>query len=285
MFQEPNIGVRKFNPMEAWRPALWSPGYVFSDVSGCDVETNATHISIKVVVSGEEHYEAGGRHISLRTGNAAIVGSHSKVACGVSSERRARAFSIFLPWESLDGLPPNVQNESSKLIEHLDLEALGIGRDIETIDSWRANPPFPDEILIMTNHIACRISSYLLDLFDAAKHVPAKSLRTRQSHATRLLMARQFLIDTAMGKVSVETVANKHGFTRFQFARAFKLAFGVSPQFFRDEQRLRLAQRLIRSQTHSFVEIAEMLDFGDYATFSKAFSRKFGVSPRQFSRN
>ncbi|MFW5845794.1 MAG: arabinose operon transcriptional regulator AraC [Planctomycetota bacterium] len=80
----------------------------------------------------------------------------------------------------------------------------------------------------------------------------------------------------------VEELASEFGLSGSRLAHLFKRDYGVSPQRFRDQQRLQRAQALLRSTGMPVQDIAERVGYADARYFSRVFKREFGLSPRRF---
>ena len=66
------------------------------------------------------------------------------------------------------------------------------------------------------------------------------------------------------------------------FQRKFKSIYGTSPKNYIINKRLERAKILLESESHRVSEVAFECGFEDVSHFSKSFSSKFGISPRQF---
>jgi len=66
------------------------------------------------------------------------------------------------------------------------------------------------------------------------------------------------------------------------FHVAFKEVFGKSPMHFLRDKRLLSAQRMLLNDTMSVAKIAEQCGYSDQFIFSKAFKKKYGISPANY---
>ena len=98
---------------------------------------------------------------------------------------------------------------------------------------------------------------------------------------------RERLADTALyaqahleDPLSTETLAGVATLSVHAFHRRFRTAFGETPACY--VRRLRLERAAWRLQLHgdSILSIALDCGFGDHETFSRAFRRRYGLSPR-----
>lgn len=80
---------------------------------------------------------------------------------------------------------------------------------------------------------------------------------------------------------SLPQMASLAGMSRSAFAAAFKSATGTTPATYLLDFRLSAATAMLRSG-HAVKQIAVVLGFADAATFSKAFRRRVGSSPRSW---
>jgi len=70
----------------------------------------------------------------------------------------------------------------------------------------------------------------------------------------------------------------------YHFARAFKQSFGQSPHRYHVGRRIERAKALLAEETQSITEIAQTIGFAETSSFSSAFRKLTGLSPREYRR-
>jgi len=85
-------------------------------------------------------------------------------------------------------------------------------------------------------------------------------------------------------KLTAPKLANIVCLSPSHFSRAFTLAMGCSPTAYIAAKRIALAQSKLESTREPMCVIALACGFADQAHFSKAFSRRAGVSPKAWRR-
>ena len=83
---------------------------------------------------------------------------------------------------------------------------------------------------------------------------------------------------------SVRELAAIAGLSRFHFIRQFKLAFGVTPMRFIENERMTRAQAMLLEGKRSVSEIAMALGYSEHSHFTRRFKAKTGVTPTEFAR-
>ena len=83
-------------------------------------------------------------------------------------------------------------------------------------------------------------------------------------------------------RLSIPTLAVAANMSDSHFRRSFKQCFGIAPQEFISQQRLRHAAKLLTQTEHSIAQIALECGFGDQSHFTRQFGRFFGESPRSY---
>lgn len=84
---------------------------------------------------------------------------------------------------------------------------------------------------------------------------------------------------------AIAELAKKIGKSETQTMRIFKKDFGTSPVAFLIARKIEQAKNLLTHSSCSVKEIAAMLGFKDEFYFSRIFTKKCGVSPKQFRKN
>ena len=79
-------------------------------------------------------------------------------------------------------------------------------------------------------------------------------------------------------------MARSAGMSRTSFTTRFRAAVGEPPMAYLTELRLRRAAGYLSATTKSVREIAHLTGYGNEASFSKAFSRRFGRPPGDYRR-
>ena len=68
------------------------------------------------------------------------------------------------------------------------------------------------------------------------------------------------------------------------FQRIFKEATGMSPNNYLLEMRIQRASKLLTETDTAIYNISEQVGISDWFYFSKAFKKKFGVSPLNYRK-
>jgi AraC-like DNA-binding protein len=101
---------------------------------------------------------------------------------------------------------------------------------------------------------------------------------------SRLCHARDLLRDWEDEPLSVSAVARASGLTRFHFIRLFKAIFGETPHQCRLRAQIDKAKHLLILTDLSVTEVCMEVGFSSLGSFSTLFSRRAGMSPREFQR-
>ena len=81
---------------------------------------------------------------------------------------------------------------------------------------------------------------------------------------------------------TIHKLAEVAGMSRSSFAQRFKDTVGMPPLTYLIDYRLRLAARYLRLQQNSIGRISELVGYASDSTFSQAFKRVYGLSPKAY---
>jgi AraC-like DNA-binding protein len=81
---------------------------------------------------------------------------------------------------------------------------------------------------------------------------------------------------------TVPNLASMAGLSESHFRRSFKQCFGLAPQEFILQQRLRRAAKFLTETNRPISQIALDCGFGDQSHFSRQFGKFFGETPRSY---
>ncbi|MFH1197092.1 MAG: AraC family transcriptional regulator [bacterium] len=87
------------------------------------------------------------------------------------------------------------------------------------------------------------------------------------------------------GDLSIKTLAEYSCISHFHFHRLMKAAFNEPLGSYIDRVRIDTAVKLIRYSNETLLEIALKIGYNDLSSFSKAFSKEFGISPSDFKND
>ena len=82
--------------------------------------------------------------------------------------------------------------------------------------------------------------------------------------------------------LSLEAIADAFHMSKYYFHRLFSAMMGCSLSHYILTRRLNASLGLIQNKALSLTDIAYQLSFGSQASFTRAFKRQYGVSPRVF---
>jgi transcriptional regulator GlxA family with amidase domain len=84
---------------------------------------------------------------------------------------------------------------------------------------------------------------------------------------------------------TVESLASEVGMSRSRFAERFRDLVGAGPMSYLTDWRLQRALALLNANRNSVQEVAHRTGYQSPAAFSRAFTQKFGRSPRAARTN
>lgn len=86
-------------------------------------------------------------------------------------------------------------------------------------------------------------------------------------------------------RLLLEDVASKSGFSRWYLQRIFKSHTGVTLGLFIKRSLMESARKDILSETYSIADIALKYGYESQQTFTRAFSRYYGMPPATYRKN
>ena len=118
----------------------------------------------------------------------------------------------------------------------------------------------------------------------AADQAPALTriigaLKQRQLSEALLLMHERFDEPWTMEKLAAAV-----GMSRSKFAEQFRIAVGCAPMSYLSEWRIQKAISLLAASQLTVQQVAAKTGYQSPAAFTRAFSQKMGVSPKEFRR-
>jgi AraC family transcriptional regulator len=95
----------------------------------------------------------------------------------------------------------------------------------------------------------------------------------------------QYIHNHLNENISIKELAEYAGISFFHFHRILKGALNEPLGTYIDKVRLDTAVKLIRYSEESINSISAKIGYNDISSFSKAFSKEFGISPQEFKSN
>ena len=109
---------------------------------------------------------------------------------------------------------------------------------------------------------------------------------TTQDKASRVAnLVKETLDRSIYAKVTIESIADEINISKSQICREFKKYFDVTPYQYLITRRIIIAENLLLKTNLSIKEISDLLCFIDAYSFSNAFKKKVGKSPKSYRNN
>jgi AraC-like DNA-binding protein len=82
--------------------------------------------------------------------------------------------------------------------------------------------------------------------------------------------------------LTVEQISQKVYMSESNFYRVFKDHFGVTPVEFINNERMKLARRMLEDSTRKVQDVYLSAGFNSGSYFNRVFKRKYGLSPKAY---
>lgn len=97
--------------------------------------------------------------------------------------------------------------------------------------------------------------------------------------------ALHYIEDNLQHPLSLDSVSGSFNMSKYYFHRLFSAMMGCSLNNYILSRRLNASVRLIQNDTLPLTDIAYQLSFGTQASFTRAFKRKYGITPSSVRGN
>lgn len=84
--------------------------------------------------------------------------------------------------------------------------------------------------------------------------------------------------------LDLDVMAAAAGFSRYHFAREFRVVFGETPGAYLSRRRVERAKDLLRHANLTVTEICMVVGFASLGSFSRRFAELVGCSPSEYRR-
>ncbi|WP_160646948.1 helix-turn-helix domain-containing protein [Chengkuizengella marina] len=91
-----------------------------------------------------------------------------------------------------------------------------------------------------------------------------------------------FIEDNLTNKITIEQISKQSGYSKFHFQRLFHQVVGETVAQYIMNRRLTEAAKKLVSDTTSIIDVAFEFGYDSHEVFTRAFKRRFKVSPYQF---
>ncbi|MEM1178353.1 MAG: AraC family transcriptional regulator [Acidobacteriota bacterium] len=105
-----------------------------------------------------------------------------------------------------------------------------------------------------------------------------------ESNRRRMLRVQLFIEEHLHGDLSLEKLAEVAHLSPYHFHRVFKATIGEGVAEYVRRVRLEAAAIALRATSHPVTDLALTAGYGSHEAFTRAFQRRFGVSPSVFRK-
>lgn len=266
---------------------------VYSDLQDWVSCRASQGIGIKYVQEGEEQYEVDGQLHHVKAGQFLMVNHQQKVTAFVRSRKTVKGLCLYIDPEQVSQAQSLLGQSAEQLLEgQASAETFEVRQRTYSV----RHSPIESIVrnLIQGPHALSQNNDALFEQlaiavvrkeYQVAKEVfaiPAKRRSTREELHQRLTIAKAYMLDNLSQPMLVSEVAREAALSEFHFIRTFRQAFGLSPNQFMQQERIRQAKALLRQPHLSVTDVAAQCGFSDLQYFSRTFKRLAGESPSRF---
>ena len=242
--------------------------------------------SITWSAGGKETYRFDdGRALTMSAAGALTIATGTRYAYKASDEAPFYSNMIAFPRWMEDAATKDALNEKQLPPKKLSTRLIRPGSEVESlmleiVAACRAGAVDPPWYLEKSSLLYAKLLQLEHGLEDNYHLIEAKKMSTKKELARRIDRAQQHIIEHYNDPaLDLSTISRAACLSQFHLIRVFKSLLEMTPMQFLANVRMDAARRLVQDTRKSATEIASLVGFSNRAAFSRAFRRRYGVSP------
>lgn len=258
-----------------------------------------TPLSLKTVISGQEHYIIEGRRYTVDQNNFLILNEGTWYESYIRDDECTESFTINFNRQSQLAAINLITASASQLLENtLNVPVsfpefmLRLYRRIDNFSVRLKHLRHLVTLKQMDLRAEETVHQLLADLMQLSirtsnevDNIVAKKRSTREELYRRLHMAKDFIHSNYATNISLDLLAKTSYLNSYYLLRAFKSYFGVSPGQYLIQRRMEVANSLILNTLKPVNQICYAVGYNDLSSFSKLFKDYYGLAPLQARKN
>lgn len=267
----------------------------YSKIKRIEGEVVFSGLGVKYVASGEEIYYANQKKYIVREGEYIIGNDFTNSFVTIDQKEEVHGLCIDISPQIIHEVADYHALESENLKEFLlsdqffvnryNAKNTSLGYSLQEINQKISSGNLINDI--QQNELFYSLAeSIITDQRFVLNHLSKmsfKKLITNEEVFRSLLMAKSLIDEHLLENLSLETISQTAGISKYHFIRLFKNTFEISPYQYQKRMRLEFAKHQLL-EGKELLDVAISIGYADLPTFSKAFKQVFGIAPSLLSR-
>lgn len=111
-----------------------------------------------------------------------------------------------------------------------------------------------------------------------------ENYRSQSRYSPKVQVILEYIHDNISENLSLNDIADQVGMSRVYVCQMFKKEMGISFKSYLMEQRIKMAEEMLKTRKYKTYEVAEMVGYQTLQHFSNSFKKVTGRSPGQYIR-
>lgn len=267
----------------------------YSKIKRIEGEVVFSGLGVKYVASGEEIYYANQKKYIVKEGEYIIGNDFTNSFVTIDQKEEVHGLCIDISPQIIHEVADYHALESENLKEFLlsdqffvnryNAKNTSLGYSLQEINQKISSGNLINDI--QQNELFYSLAeSIITDQRFVLNHLSKmsfKKLITNEEVFRSLLMAKSLIDEHLLENLSLETISQSAGISKYHFIRLFKNTFEISPYQYQKRMRLEFAKHQLL-EGKELLDVAISIGYADLPTFSKAFKQVFGIAPSLLSR-
>jgi len=251
---------------------------IHGEGGGCVLEATGMAAAAWIPLCGEIQVHTQGVGIAVHSKWALVTGPETGVR--VAAYAGSKWLALMGGEAACKLLMAGVPSPKTRLLPALHAVDRHLRRKIVAL----ARSTGPGEFEGMLEALASEIATLQAPLYQAVARSPGRSFAAKLQVFLRLQRVRRFMNAYCEQELDNAVLARVANYSPCHFLRTFRAVYLETPHAYLVRQRLRRAERLLRSGELAVTEVAFASGFENRSAFSRRYREHFGMTAREARR-